>query len=52
MVEVAHAIVFAAVARPMALNGTEIELLITTLAGAGEETAMARTIQRAGQTPP
>jgi hypothetical protein len=47
VVEVANAVVFAAVATPVALTGPEIELLITTLAGHGEATAMAETIRRA-----
>ena len=47
--EVAHAVVFAAVALPVALTGPEIDLLIATLAGHGEDTTMARTIRRAGR---
>jgi hypothetical protein len=47
VVEVANAVVFAAVATPVALTDAEIDLLITTLAGHGEATAMAETIRRA-----
>ena len=47
--EVANAVVFAAVAGPVALTGPEIDLLITTLAGHGEDTTMAKTIRRAGR---
>jgi hypothetical protein len=47
--EVANAVVFAAVAEPVALTGPEIDLLIATLAGQGENTTMARTIKRAGR---
>jgi hypothetical protein len=46
VVEVADAVVFAAVAGPVALTGAQIDLLITTLAGAGRETTMVLTIQR------
>jgi hypothetical protein len=44
--EVAKAIVFAAVAGPVALTDPEIDLLIATLAGHGEEPTMAKTIRR------
>lgn len=47
VVEVAHAVVFAAVAGPVALTGPEIDLLIGTLARHGENTTMAGTIGRA-----
>jgi hypothetical protein len=36
----------------MALADAEIDLLIATLADAGEDIAMARTIQHAGRIPP
>ena len=42
VIEVAHAIVFAAVASPTALSQAEAWLLITTLADAGEDTGLAR----------
>ncbi|KOX14648.1 hypothetical protein V6W11_23405 [Micromonospora profundi] len=45
-VEVAQAIVFAAVAGPVPLTERDIDLLIATLAGAGEDTTMARVIER------
>jgi len=45
-VEVAQAIVFAAVAGPVPLTERDIDLLIATLAGAGEDTTMALVIER------
>jgi len=50
--EVANAVVFAAVAEPVALTGPEIDLLIATLAGHGEQTTMAKTIRRSGRDQP
>ncbi|WP_250005135.1 hypothetical protein [Actinoplanes sp. M2I2] len=52
VVEVAHAVVFAAVAEAVALTDSDIDLLIATLAGHGEDTAMAETIKRAGRARP
>jgi len=49
LVEVAQAVVFAAVAEPIDLTDPEADLLIDTLAGQGEDTAMAQTIRRAGR---
>ena len=46
-VEVAHAIVFAAVAGPVPLADAEADLLIATLAGAGHSTRMAKAVNRA-----
>ncbi|MEU8821861.1 hypothetical protein [Actinoplanes sp. NPDC048796] len=48
--EVAHAVVFAAVAGPTALSDAEIDLLIATLAGADEDATMTQAIPRSGLT--
>ncbi|GID32272.1 hypothetical protein [Paractinoplanes brasiliensis] len=47
VIEVAHAIVFAAVASPAALSEAEAGLLISTLADAGEDTGLARAVRPA-----
>jgi hypothetical protein len=47
LAEVAHAVVFAAVARTVTLTDPDVDLLIATLAGHGEGTAMAEAINRA-----
>ncbi|MCM4083569.1 hypothetical protein [Paractinoplanes hotanensis] len=52
LVEVAQAVVFAVVAEPLDLTDPEVDLLIDTLTGQGEDTAMAQTLRRAGRSRP
>ncbi|MCO8275553.1 hypothetical protein M1L60_33710 [Actinoplanes sp. TRM 88003] len=47
VIEVAHAIVFAALASPAALSEAEAGLLVTMLAEAGEDTGLARAVRPA-----
>ncbi|MBY8874501.1 hypothetical protein K7640_21985 [Micromonospora sp. PLK6-60] len=45
-VEVAHAIVFAAVAGPVPLTDSEADVLIATLTAAGQNVGMAKAVTR------
>ncbi|WP_127506413.1 hypothetical protein [Actinoplanes solisilvae] len=50
--EVAQAIVFAAVAGPVPLTEADIDLLITTIARAGEDTTVAHVVEQCRFAPP